>query len=313
MAVSKLCVVSLRSWLCAGVLAVVAPIAVAQQSGGDDEALPAAVDLRAGGDEQMRYFLIGPRAANDAKAPKAPADGYRLLLVLPGGDGSAEFATFVRRIAAHATDGTWLVAQLVAPVWAKGQADQLVWPTKSNPFDGMKFATEDFVAAVLRDVERQHPVDPAAVFTLAWSSSGPAAYAASLDPAIGVTGTFVAMSVWKPDQLPALTKAKGHAYYLLHSPQDFIPIAMCKRAAAALKKAGATVATAEYEGGHGWRGDVYGLMRTGLAWLQEHHAPADKQRLAERKKQAKGGAAVPADGGKDGASAGPGRRGKSGG
>ncbi len=50
-------------------------------------------DLRAGKDEHQRYFLIGP-----AKAARPARKGYGLLVVLPGGDGSAEFHPFVKRI-----------------------------------------------------------------------------------------------------------------------------------------------------------------------------------------------------------------------
>ena len=54
--------------------------------GQDDVADVPSEDLRAKGDEQKRYFLIGA----DEKA-KAPKGGYKLLLVMPGGDGSADF------------------------------------------------------------------------------------------------------------------------------------------------------------------------------------------------------------------------------
>src|SRR5262249_38190553 len=49
-------------------------------------------DLRAGKDEHKRYFLIEP-----PKSVKAPRKGYGLLLVLPGGDGSANFHPFTKR------------------------------------------------------------------------------------------------------------------------------------------------------------------------------------------------------------------------
>jgi predicted esterase len=258
------------------------------QGGAPPEELPAAEDRQVGGDAHMRYFRIGP----SGDPTKRPAPGYRLLLVLPGGDGSAEYKTFVQRIAANAVGEHTVVAHLVAPVWTKDQADRVVWPTAGSRVEGMRFTTEQFVAAVIRDVERELPIDPARVFTLSWSSSGPAAYAVSLDPAIGVTGSFVAMAVWKPDQLPALKPAKGHAYYLLHSPQDFIPIRMAEQAKLDLGKAGAKVEFQTYEGGHGWRGDVYGMMRTGLAWLDEHHGKPDAKRLQEQK-QAKAPAAAP--------------------
>ena len=41
----------------------------------------------------MRFFLMGP------KSKAAPADGYRLLLVLPGGDGGEDFRPFIESVA----------------------------------------------------------------------------------------------------------------------------------------------------------------------------------------------------------------------
>ena len=38
------------------------------------------------------------------------------------------------------------------------------------------------------------------------------------------------MSVFKPDQLPPLANAEGRAYFILHSPDDFIPIRMTHEA-----------------------------------------------------------------------------------
>ena len=64
-------------------------------------------DLRAGGNENMRYFLMGPKA-------KAPASGYALLVVMPGGGGGADFQGFVENILTEALPDQYLVAQLVA-------------------------------------------------------------------------------------------------------------------------------------------------------------------------------------------------------
>jgi hypothetical protein len=50
-------------------------------------------DLRADKDENKRCFLVGPQ-----KGTTAPKKGYGLLVVLPGGDGSADFQPFVKRI-----------------------------------------------------------------------------------------------------------------------------------------------------------------------------------------------------------------------
>ena len=61
-------------------------------------------------DDKQRYFLIGREGV------KAPRSGYKLLLVLPGGAGNADFNAFVKRIHMNVLEEDYLVAQLVAPV-----------------------------------------------------------------------------------------------------------------------------------------------------------------------------------------------------
>jgi predicted esterase len=149
-----------------------------------------------------------------------------------------------------------------------------VWPTAKSRFPAVKFTTEEFIAAVVAEVGRTERLDLRRVFTLSWSSGGPAAYAASLDPTTKVTGSFIVMSVFKPQELSNLAAAKGRPYYLLHSPQDFIPIKMAEKARETLQAHGARVEFKTYEGGHGWRGDVFGMIRQGLAWLDAQAANA---------------------------------------
>jgi RNA polymerase sigma factor (sigma-70 family) len=223
-------------------------------------------DRTAGGDPKKRYLLVGPTGG------AAPPEGYRLLVVLPGGDGGADFNPFVRRIAKHALPPGYLVAQPVAFEWAPGQAERIVWPVEGDDLPGMKFSTEAFVAAVIADVRREHKVDPRSVFVLGWSSGGPPAYAASLRPDTGVTGSFVAMSVFDQGRYASLGPARGRAFYILHSPEDFIPLRAAESARDALHQQGAQVALATYEGGHGWHGDVFGQIRRGVRWLEAHRA-----------------------------------------
>ncbi len=220
-----------------------------------------AADLRAGGDDLKRYILIGPRAG-----AVEPADGWRLLLVLPGGDGSAEFHPFVRNVAKQALPDGYLVAQLVAPTW-RSDENRIVWPTKGPPDDKMKFSTEEFIAAVVEDTAVSKKIDRAHVYALGWSSGGPPVYASSVTEGTPLTGAFVAMSVYKPDQMPPLAGAKGKAYYLLHSPQDFIKMRFPEAAKRELTGVGATVELRTYEGGHGWHGDALGNIRRGVEWL----------------------------------------------
>lgn len=234
------------------------------------EARPAsaiqAEDLRAGGDEHKRYFLIGPR-----EGAAEPADGWKLLLILPGGDGSAEFHPFVKNIASNALPDGYLVAQLVAPKW-RDTEDRIVWPMKGLPDEAMKFSTEEFIAAVVEDAAAKKKIDRRHVYALGWSSGGPPVYAASVTEGTPLTGAFVAMSVYKPEQMPALAGAKGKAFYLLHSPKDFIPMRFPEAAKKELTEAGAAVELQTYEGGHGWKGDVFGNIRKGVEWLESQSA-----------------------------------------
>jgi predicted esterase len=215
------------------------------------------------GDRNKRYFLIG--AGKDDKPPK---EGYNLIIIMPGGAGGENFNPFVRRIYKNALGDKFLVAQPVAFKWHGSQ--RIVWPTKVNPTRSQKFATEDFIEAVIRDVKKQHKINKRNIFTLSWSSSGPAAYAISLQKSTQVKGSFIAMSVFRRKWLPPLDTAKGHIYYLLHSPEDKIcPFGHAEQAKAELTEAGAIVQLDTYEGGHGWYGDVYCNIKRGISWLNE--------------------------------------------
>jgi predicted esterase len=222
-----------------------------------------AVELRAGNDPQKRYFLIGT-------AEKAPDEGYALLVVLPGGDGSEEFSPFVRNIYHNALSERWLIAQVVAPKWDDRQFDQIVWPTAGLPYAAAKFTTEDLVEAIVSDVKSKAKIDPKRVFLLGWSSGGPPCYAAALRAETPVTGALVAMSIYKPQQLPPLQQAKGKAFYLLQSPDDRVaPIRFAETAEKTLRTAGAKVRLQRYKGGHGWQGDIWKMIRDGTAWLDK--------------------------------------------
>lgn len=241
--------------------------APAPQARPDDVADVPAAEHFAGGDTNKLYYLIARSEGSAASTNPAP-----LLLVLPGGDGGRDFQPFIKRICKNALPDGYLVAQLVAPKWDENQFANLVWPTEKSRYPAMKFSTEEFVNAVIADIEKQHRLDSRRIFTLSWSSGGPAAYAVSLHPDMRVAGSFVAMSVFKPDQLPEAAAAKGHAYYLLHSPQDFIPMRMPELARDTLTSNGAKVHLQAYQGGHGWHGNVFGMIGEGIRWLEQETA-----------------------------------------
>lgn len=223
-------------------------------------------DLRIGKDENRRYLLAGPRAHE-----KEPKDGFGLLVIMPGGDGSANFHPFVKRIYKSAVPDGFIVVQPVAPKWAKDQ--EIIWPTEKLKTAGMKFTTEEFVEQIIEEVAKLKKIDAKRVYTVSWSSSGPAAYVIAARKKSLVHGSLVAMSVFHPKEFD-IEQVKGRAYYLLHSPQDTIcPFGMAEQARDTLRKAGATVELATYEGGHGWQGDVYGNIRKGVTWLEKQDTP----------------------------------------
>ncbi len=225
-------------------------------------------ERKAADSAHQRYFLIGPE-----EGVQAPKRGFALLVALPGGDGSAEFHPFVKRIVENTLDKEWIAAQPVAVRWTEAQ--QIVWPTAKVRAEKMAFTTEEFVEAVIADVKGAHAVDASRIFLLAWSSSGPAAYSLSLLPKKSPTGFYIAMSVFRPDKLPDLDEAKGEAYFLDHSPDDQVcPYPMAQDAEKRLSKKGAKVKLVPYAGGHGWHGDLYGRLRQGWSWLEENRSRA---------------------------------------
>lgn len=239
----------------------------------------------AGGDENKSYFLIG-----DDFRLRSPNATFGLLIVLPGGDGGEDFNPFVQRVFKNSLSDKYIVAQLVAVKWSESQS--VVWPTERLKAAGQKFSTEGFVKAVIEDVGSKRKLDRERIFTLSWSSGGPAGYALSLDEDIGVTGSYIAMSVFKPETLAPMESAKGHAYFIDHSPEDKIcPFRMAEAAEKVLVDKGAKVKLVTYEGGHGWRGNVYSRIRYGVRWLEKNHAKPK----AVIGKAAEGGTAEAAD------------------
>ena len=200
------------------------------------------------GDSMQRYYLIRHRLPQEA-APKQ----YALLLVLPGGDGSAEFLPFCANvITALGTPRDFIVAQLIAPVWRKQDESTIVWPSEAFPSKDARFATEAFIDAVITDVSKQYRIHDGWIFTLGWSSSGHALYSSSFENP-RIRGSFIAMSCFQPDGFHHLANAKGKRYYFWHSPDDAIcPYSGAEAAASMLTTAGALTLLKSYKGGHGW-------------------------------------------------------------
>src|SRR5262245_654716 len=148
---------------------------------------------QAGGNPKQQYFLMRHRQ------PGKPADKFGLVVVVPGGPGTAEFLTFGANVLTGvAIPDDFLVAQLVAPRWRQGD-DRIVWPSHVFPDEKAEFTTEAFLAAVIDEVSRKEPIDQRFVFTLGWSSSGHVLYSASTRLP-QVRGSVIAMSRFLADR-----------------------------------------------------------------------------------------------------------------
>lgn len=203
-----------------------------------------------------------------ARAEPTSAAGAGLLVVLPGGAGTADFFPFIRRMHQNSVSDDFALAQPIAKKWTPDQV--VVWPTAANRTASAKYTTEELVSAVVEDIAVKSKIDRRRVFVLAWSSGGPAAYATLLHADSPLAGGLIAMSVFKPDQLPDLRQGTGKGLYLLHSPDDRVcPYWMAKEASESFSRAGIRNTLVDYPGGHGWRGDVYGNIRRGIQWLDE--------------------------------------------
>lgn len=216
-----------------------------------------------GGDPQQRYVLI-----QTDPPVQPPAEGYGLVLVIPGGDGSTSSLGFAKRVFKASLSDRYVVAYLVAPRWSPDQ--KLVWPTEQLTTPGQRFSTEAFATAVVRDVSGMVRVDRGRVLTFAWSTGGPAAYALSVARDTPVRGSLIAMSVFTPSLLPSLERARGQAYYLYHSPDDKVSrFEFATTARELLSNQGAAVELATYDGGHGWQGPHFVRLSAGFRWLED--------------------------------------------
>lgn len=219
---------------------------------------------RVGDDPRKSWILHAP-----AESVRPPSTGFGLLVVLPGGDGSASFAPFVGdTIHAAAGKDRYFVAQVIAPPIPEGDQDAVVWPTARLHDSRIEFSMEPVILEIVKTVRSDHPIDDSRVFIMGWSSSGTTCYAMTMEAQSPFRGAFVAMSVFKPDLLPPAAGAKGRRFYLLHSPQDFIPMSFPENAKKTLSEAGAEVQLVTYEGGHGWHGDVLDNITKAIRWLE---------------------------------------------
>ena len=231
----------------------------------DDVCDVPSTSVLAGGDTNKRYFLIGEYEQ------AAPAAGFGLIIVVPGDEGGSEVESFVKRIYKKALPKNYLVAQLVEVKWTAEQ--QVMWPTEKVPAEKQEFSTEEFIGAVIKDVKNKYRVNNNHIFTLCWSSAGPAGYAYSLREDSLATGSFIAMSGFEPESLPPLEQARGRAYVLFQSARDErYPFSAAQQAYNKLKEKNAKASLLKYRGKQNWQEKAYTQIRVGIKLLERDHS-----------------------------------------
>ncbi|QDU32643.1 Regulatory protein BlaR1 [Poriferisphaera corsica] len=218
---------------------------------------------------KQSYILMDHADTSDqTKAAPRP-----LLLILPGGDGSEDFHFFCRRLykfAALKADPAFIAAQPIAPVWNPQQAKKVVWPNRYHKIQGVRIPTEIIIENIINDIASNHNIDRSRVIALGWSSAGPAVYDLTLQPNSPITGSFAAMSVFKPTP-QQLHYAKNKPIFIYHGSKDtLIDIDLALEAESQLKSKGANVQLKTYNGPHGWfHPGLYSNTANGLKWLFE--------------------------------------------
>ncbi|QQE10654.1 hypothetical protein JD969_14245 [Planctomycetota bacterium] len=222
-------------------------------------------------DKKKTYILMDSQSTSE----ETESQPRPLLIIIPGGDGSEDFHFFCRRLykfAALEANPNFIAVQPIAPQWSKMQTDNVTWPNKYHKFRGMKFTTETLINDIIKDVKSNHKIDETKIFTLAWSSGGPAAYDLALQKDSPVTGSFVAMSVFKP-RPQQLRFAKNKNFFIYHSKSDrVVPYNFSSKALSTLTKAKANVMHKTYDGNHGWfHANNYDNISDGLEHLQQQN------------------------------------------
>jgi hypothetical protein len=78
----------------------------------------------------------------------------------------------------------------VAPRWDDDPFSRVAWPTAGLPYPAAKFTTEEFIRAIVADVQAKAKINPRRVIRLGWSSGGPPCYAPALRRDSAITGAF---------------------------------------------------------------------------------------------------------------------------
>lgn len=219
----------------------------------------------------QKYFLIEHKSTADPRKPRG------LILILPGGPGSADFLPFCANVLTlYGISDDFVAAELVAPQWRKDE-NRVVWPSNAFPEPQAKFTSEQFVDEVTRDICKVRNIDERYIFTLGWSSSGHVLYSLSIsNPKI--RGSIIAMSRFFPQRLGKLDEARGKNYFLYHSPEDQIcPFSEAQLAEKTLAEHGAKVKLVSYKGGHGWVPNTYYCdhIKEGIEWLRSVNRERD--------------------------------------
>src|SRR5256885_326055 len=95
-----------------------------------------------GRNADQKYFLIEHKGGTETGKARG------LILILPGGPGSADFLPFCANVLTlYGIPADFVAAELVAPQWSTNE-DRVVWPSRAFPDRHSKFTSDEFLGAV---------------------------------------------------------------------------------------------------------------------------------------------------------------------
>ncbi len=82
-----------------------------------------------------------------------------------------------------------------------------------------------------------------------------------------IWGAFIVASIFRPGEVPDPNALMGQRFFIYHLPQDLIPIRQATETVDFLTMHRARAKMQEYQGLHGWTGNVYKDIQQGIAWI----------------------------------------------
>lgn len=145
------------------------------------------------------------------------------------------------RLSSNLFQNKFLVVMPEATRWSNEQKEVWIPKAKMATVKDAKFATEEFLEEIIKDVSGKYLVNPKKIILLGQVESGAMAYTAALATKSPFSGFCIFNSPFKSTELPPLKNAKGRSFLLQYSDASTVPLIMVAAAQKVLTENGAKV------------------------------------------------------------------------